>query len=273
MVDRLRASGSLRGLGLWLGSIVGHRPCSRSSRKEGDRFVRTTLVAGALGALLITSASAQESLPRDGSVLPTPDPPFKGKIGETIKDSTPDYPQPVQGRRKARPNVLLDPARRRRLRHVLDVRRAGADAEPRQAREERPEVHPVPHDRALQPDARRAAHRPQPPQRRHRRHHRDGHRLSPATPASSRRARPRSSEMLRDNGYATAMFGKWHNTPEPEISPAGPFDRWPTGLGFDYFYGFNQGETQPVLPDALSQHDAGRRSRSRPSRATTSPRT
>jgi arylsulfatase A-like enzyme len=54
--------------------------------------------------------------------------------------------------------------------------------------------------------------------------------------------------MLRDNGYATGMFGKWHNTPEPDISPAGPFDRWPTGLGFDYFYGFNQGETHQYYP-------------------------
>ena len=56
------------------------------------------------------------------------------------------------------------------------------------------------------------------------------------------------SQVLRDNGYATAMFGKWHNTPEPDISPAGPFDRWPTGLGFDYFYGFNQGETHQYYP-------------------------
>ncbi len=56
------------------------------------------------------------------------------------------------------------------------------------------------------------------------------------------------SEILRDNGYATGMFGKWHNTPEPDISPAGPFDRWPTGLGFDYFYGFNQGETNQYYP-------------------------
>jgi arylsulfatase len=56
------------------------------------------------------------------------------------------------------------------------------------------------------------------------------------------------SEILRDNGYATGMFGKWHNTPEPDISPAGPFDRWPTGLGFDYFYGFNQGETHQYYP-------------------------
>ncbi len=44
------------------------------------------------------------------------------------------------------------------------------------------------------------------------------------------------------------MFGKAHNTPEPEISPAGPFDRWPTGQGFDYFYGFNQGETSQYYP-------------------------
>src|SRR4029077_12805171 len=55
-------------------------------------------------------------------------------------------------------------------------------------------------------------------------------------------------EMLRSNGYATAMFGKAHNTPEMEISPAGPFNRWPTGQGFDYFYGFNQGETSQWYP-------------------------
>ena len=63
---------------------------------------------------------------------------------------------------------------------------------------------------------------------------------------------PKSTELvsktLKDNGFATAMFGKWHNTPEPDISPAGPFNRWPTGLGFDYFYGFNQGETNQFYP-------------------------
>jgi arylsulfatase A-like enzyme len=46
------------------------------------------------------------------------------------------------------------------------------------------------------------------------------------------------AEVLKDNGYSTAAFGKWHNTPMSQISPAGPFDRWPTGLGFEYFYGF-----------------------------------
>jgi arylsulfatase len=56
---------------------------------------------------------------------------------------------------------------------------------------------------------------------------------------------PRSAaslaRVLRDNGYSTAAFGKWHNTPYDEISPVGPFDRWPNGLGFEYFYGFLAG--------------------------------
>jgi arylsulfatase len=44
--------------------------------------------------------------------------------------------------------------------------------------------------------------------------------------------------VLRDNGYSTAAFGKWHNTPAWEVGPAGPFNHWPNALGFDYFYGF-----------------------------------
>ncbi|TXH01252.1 MAG: arylsulfatase [Rhodocyclaceae bacterium] len=65
---------------------------------------------------------------------------------------------------------------------------------------------------------------------------------------------PRSAasvaRVLKDNGYSTSAFGKWHNTPNWEASPVGPFDRWPTGLGFEYFYGFMGGEAdqwQPIL--------------------------
>jgi hypothetical protein len=43
------------------------------------------------------------------------------------------------------------------------------------------------------------------------------------------------AQVLRMSGYSTACFGKWHLTPSWEQSPAGPFDRWPTGLGFDRF--------------------------------------
>ncbi len=63
---------------------------------------------------------------------------------------------------------------------------------------------------------------------------------------------PRSAatvaETLRLNGYSTAAFGKWHNTPVWEVSPSGPFDRWPTGMGFEEFYGFMGGEAHQYNP-------------------------
>ena len=63
---------------------------------------------------------------------------------------------------------------------------------------------------------------------------------------------PRSSatmaRVLTDYGYDTAAFGKWHNTPITALTPAGPFDQYPTGLGFNYFYGFIAGETSQYEP-------------------------
>jgi arylsulfatase A-like enzyme len=56
------------------------------------------------------------------------------------------------------------------------------------------------------------------------------------------------AETLRLNGYATAAFGKWHETATWEASVAGPFDRWPTRQGFDKFYGFLGGETNQWAP-------------------------
>jgi len=56
------------------------------------------------------------------------------------------------------------------------------------------------------------------------------------------------AETLRLNGYSTAQFGKCHEVPTWEWSPAGPFDRWPTGSGFEYFYGFVGGETSQFYP-------------------------
>ena len=56
------------------------------------------------------------------------------------------------------------------------------------------------------------------------------------------------AEVLKDNGYSTAAFGKWHNTPTWQVSAAGPFDRWPTGLGFQHFYGFLAGYDNQYFP-------------------------
>jgi arylsulfatase A-like enzyme len=56
------------------------------------------------------------------------------------------------------------------------------------------------------------------------------------------------AEILKLNGYCTAQFGKCHEVPVWETSPMGPYDRWPTGSGFDHFYGFIGGETNQYYP-------------------------
>jgi arylsulfatase A-like enzyme len=61
--------------------------------------------------------------------------------------------------------------------------------------------------------------------------------------------------ILRENGYATSWFGKNHNTPSFVTSQAGPFDQWPSGMGFEYFYGFNSGETNQWQPELYRNHD------------------
>jgi arylsulfatase len=66
------------------------------------------------------------------------------------------------------------------------------------------------------------------------------------------------AEILRQNGYSTAAFGKWHETAAWETSVSGPYDRWPTHQGFDKFYGFIGGETNqwaPYLFDGVTPVD------------------
>ncbi len=60
--------------------------------------------------------------------------------------------------------------------------------------------------------------------------------------------------ILKENGYATSWFGKNHNTPSFQYSVAGPFDQWPSGMGFDYFYGFMGGETDQWTPYLFRDH-------------------
>ncbi len=55
--------------------------------------------------------------------------------------------------------------------------------------------------------------------------------------------------ILKENGYATSWFGKNHNTPFYQASQAGPFDQWPIGMGFEYFYGFIGGDTSQWEPN------------------------
>ena len=66
---------------------------------------------------------------------------------------------------------------------------------------------------------------------------------------------PKSSalvaDVLKDYGYSTGAWGKWHNTPAEETTAAGPFENWPTELGFEYFYGFLAGEASQYEPNLV----------------------
>jgi len=61
-------------------------------------------------------------------------------------------------------------------------------------------------------------------------------------------------EILKENGFSTSWFGKNHNTPTYLYSLAGPYDQWPSGMGFDYFYGFMGGETDQWTPYLYRDH-------------------
>jgi arylsulfatase len=201
------------------------------------------------GSGRLAESAAQEKgqpAPGGGLQLPRPDPEFKGKIGETFKDSTPSYPRPVKAP-KGSPNVLIV---------LLDdvgfgmcSTFGGPVPTPHMDRLAKNGLRYTRfHTTALCSPTRGALLAG-------RNHHTIGTGVIiemgtgfPGYTGIIPRSTALVSQTLRDNGYATSMFGKWHNTPEPDISPAGPFDRWPTGLGFDYFYGFNQGETHQYYP-------------------------
>jgi arylsulfatase len=197
-------------------------------------------------AVLLASSTSSSAWQLPGSQLPQPDPVFDGVIGETYKQSKASFPLPVTAK-PGSPNVLLI---------LLDDVGFGMCST---------FGGPVPtpyldqlaanglvynrfHTTALCSPTRGALLAG-------RNHHSIATGVIiemgtgfPGYTGIIPRSTALVSQHLRDNGYATGMFGKWHNTPEPDISPAGPFDRWPTGLGFDYFYGFNQGETHQYYP-------------------------
>ena len=77
-----------------------------------------------------------------------------------------------------------------------------------------------------------------------------------------------AAEVLRHYGYTTGAWGKWHNTPAEQITAVGPFDCWPTGYGFDYFYGFLSGEASQYEPNLVRNTTQSLRP-ARPSRAIT----
>jgi len=191
-------------------------------------------------ALLITHSAFAES------VLPRPEQPFKGYVGRTVKDSVKDFPAEVQAPKGA-PNILVI---------LTDDVGFGASST---------FGGPVPtvtmdrlarsglrynqfHTCALCSPTRAALISG-------RNHHScaTGLIMEAGTGFPGYNTlMPKScgtfSEVLRQSGYNTAWYGKNHNVPDWHNSQAGPFDLWPTGLGFEYFYGFIGGDTSQWAP-------------------------
>ncbi|MBV8639435.1 MAG: arylsulfatase [Candidatus Eremiobacteraeota bacterium] len=183
-------------------------------------------------------ASSDETL--DRTVLPIPDRPFKGIANRTLEASIPDYPGTIRPPTGA-PNIVL----------VLIDDAGFGNAETFGGPIATPTLERLAqnglrynrfHVTALCSPSRAALLSG-------RNHHAMGfgsiaefsggwpgyNAMWPESAASI-------AEILRSNGYSTAAFGKWHLTPDDQQGPAGPFRRWPNGLGFDYFWGFLGGE-------------------------------
>jgi arylsulfatase A-like enzyme len=178
--------------------------------------------------------------------LPMPGAPFRGVIGKTYKDSKSDFPQPVAPPKGA-PNILIL--------LVDDLGFAGTSSYGG--------LIPTPNfDKVAQHGLRyNAMHNTAlcSPSRAALLSGRNHHQVGMAGITEGATGFPGYNsvwddssaaigQVLRGHGYSTAAFGKWHDTPDWETSPAGPFDRWPTGKGFDYFYGFIGGETSQYYP-------------------------
>jgi arylsulfatase len=211
-------------------------------RRAIARLAAGILVFFVISLLMVTNPALADTT----NVLPIPQPSFRGKIGITYQESTPYFPPPITAPAKA-PNVLLV------LLDDVGFGQASTFGGP----VETPNLTRLAakglrynqfHTTALCSPTRAALLTG-------RNHHSVGtgvvEELATGFPGYTT-ILPKSAatvaEVLRQNGYNTAAFGKWHNTPDYETSAVGPFDRWPIGLGFEYFYGFLGGDTNQWSP-------------------------
>ena len=182
----------------------------------------------------------------DGKQLPPPPPKFGGVIKEDAKDSKPYWPPPVVPPKGA-PNVLLIMTDDQG--YGVSGTFGGVIPTPAMDRIAKAGLRYTQfHSTALCSPTRAALITG-------RNHHSVGYgvigEMSTGFPGYDSVIGPESAtigEILKENGYATSWFGKNHNTPTYLYSAAGPFDQWPVGMGFQYFYGFMGGETDQWTP-------------------------
>jgi arylsulfatase A-like enzyme len=217
-----------------------------NNRKEKS-VMKTTLTQILIAAMLsLVQTAAFAATAGAQEILPKPQPPFKGKIGRTVKDSTPDFPKGIEAPKGA-PNILLI------LTDDVGFGASSTFGGPIQT----PNFQRIAdsglryntfHTTALCSPTRSALITG-------RNHHTNASgvitEMATGYPGYNSLI-PKSSgsvgEVLRENGYNTSWFGKMHNVPDWMSSQAGPFDLWPSYLGFEYFYGFLGGDSDQWSP-------------------------
>src|SRR5437660_7720509 len=188
----------------------------------------------------------------DGKQIPPPPMPFGGVINESVKDSKPYWPPRVVAPKSA-PNIVLIMTDDQG--YGISSTFGGVIPTPALDRIAKSGLRYTQfHSTALCSPTRAALITG-------RNHHSVGFgiigELSTGFPGYDSIIPPDSAtigEILKENGYATSWFGKDHNTPTYQYSAAGPFDQWPSGLGFQYFYGFMGGETDQWTPYLFQDH-------------------
>ena len=196
-------------------------------------------------ALLFPAASLQA---QDRTVLPPPTPEFKGKIGETYKDSTPDFsPALPLTAPKGAPNVLIV------LLDDVGFGQIGSYGGPIDT----PNIDKLAarglrynnfHTTALCSPSRAALLTGRNHQAVSMAAITEAATGFPGNYGSIPKSAATIAETLKQNGYNTLAFGKWHLTPYTAYTVAGPFDHWPLGMGFERYYGFLGGETDQWAP-------------------------
>ena len=188
----------------------------------------------------------------DGRQLPAPPPKFEGKIERNVSDSKPYWPPRIEPR-KGSPNVLLimtddtgygTPSTFGGVIPTPNLDRVAANGL----------RYTNFHSTALCSPTRAAIITG-------RNHHSAGFGVVaeqatgyPGYNSIIERDKATIGRILKDNGYRTSWFGKNHNTPAFQASADGPFDQWPIGMGFEYFYGFMGGDTNQWQPANLARN-------------------
>ncbi|WP_368911822.1 arylsulfatase [Taklimakanibacter deserti] len=212
----------------------------------------TVLVASAIA---FTAPIQAQSAPDDGSVLPFPPTPMASKIAPRLQDSTMAWPQEPQRLPKGAPNILIV---------LLDDVGFGV------AETFGGEVHtPTLARLAAEGISYNQFNTTSicSPTRASLLTGRNHTRVGSGTIAERAvafdgftgiipKTAATAAEVLKNYGYHTSAFGKWHNTPATETTAIGPKDRWPNGYGFEYFYGFLGGETSQYEPRLTENYDA-----------------